>query len=681
MNPAYILLGFALTVAAAIASGALLFHRLGLRFSWPILFVAGACPLSLAIAFLSLAGFAQKGVFLAVAAIVIALAFVTRAHAAIAPLPAFPRWFWIGFAPFTVAYFLNAMAPEISPDGATYHLGVVNRYYEAHRMIPLPHNFYASLSQGVEMLFLFAWAFGRHSAAALVHFAFLCAIPLILADYGARKGYAFAGAFAGLLVYATPVAGMAGTNAYIDLAVAAAWLTLYIVLDGPETQRAIPAGMLAGFLYSAKYTAFLAILYVLWKLRRNVRSIAIACGVAAIFILPWVVRNWAWYGNPVAPMMNAWFPNPLISPAFEREWTAGLRTYGLTSVGQWAWNLFVSGDVISGSLGPVWLLAPLGFTQWPWILAAAAYPLNIGTRFLLPALPFLALGVGMKLARWPKVALVVLAAHLLLSWPYFLRWYASGWTLDRIYWRQALRIEPEESWLNFRSQEYRVARMIETHVPPGELVWVLSQVAEAYTLRPIAASYQSSFSLRVRDTFLTPMLNYYWPDWRHTVTLERPSRKIRLVQKTRNEKDRWSISDISPRPVRVRASTDDWLSHYAIDGNPYTRWQSGFRLTPGQWFELEYDRDVREINLRLTRDQFQLQMEVEGQNAKIVAEDWPELPASSRRWASETMRQFGVRYMVINSDDFGYDDIVRDPQAWNLTLIAERSSAKLFKLN
>jgi hypothetical protein len=681
LSPGYILFGFGFTVLSALAAGALLAHALRLRLPWPVAFVVGACPLSLIVTILALAGLAQKGVFLALGIALLAATSALDAHAWLDPLPPLPRWFWVGFAPFTLCYFVNAMAPEISADGATYHLGVVNRYYDAHRMIPLPYNFYGSLSQGVEMLFLFAWAFGRHSAASMVHFAFLVAVPLMLADFGARKGLVFASAFAGLLFYATPVAGMAGTNAYIDVAVAAAWFALFFVLDAAGERAAIPAGMLAGFLYSAKYTAFLAMAYVVWALRRKWRALAMASAVATVFLLPWLLRNWAWWGNPFAPLLNAWFPNPLVTSVFEHEWTRDLRTYDLQGAGEWAWNLFVMGDKISGTLGPVWLLAPLGFLEWPWVLAAAAYPLNIGTRFLLPALPFLAWGVGKFLSRWRKVALIILAAHLLLSWPYFLRWYANGWTLDRIYWRQALRIEPEESWLNHRSQEYRVARMIETHVPPGELVYVASQVAESYTLRPIAASYQSTFSLRIRDILLTPIYNSYWPAWRHEVLIQRPARRIRFVQTATHPGSRWSISEITPRPARVRASSDQWLLEYAIDGNPYTRWHSGVTLHPGQWFEMEYDENVERIVLRMTRDQFDAQMVVEGLEAETIAEDEGEPHGEMTRWASETMRQLGVRYLSITSDDFGYQEIVRDPTSWNLTLVAERGPAKLYKLN
>ncbi len=680
MKPAYILFGFLFTCASSLAAGSILFARLRLRLSWPVAFVTGSAILSLAVTLLSLAGFAEKGVFLGLGIALIAAAFALRARQSLSGLQ-IPRWFWIGFAPFTAAYFFNAMAPEMSPDGSTYHLGVVNHYYAAHRMIPLPDNFYASLSQGVEMLFLFAWAFGRHSAASLVHFAFLVTVPLMIADYGSRRGYADGAAFAGLLFYAAPVAGMAGTNAYIDLAVTAVWFALFVTLEDFQPSRAVPVGVLAGFLYAAKYTAFLGIVYLIWKLRRHRREAAIACGIAALFVLPWVLRNALWYENPVAPMMNAWFPNPLITAAFEKEWTQGLRSYGVTGFADWALNAFVMGDKISGSLGPVWALAPLGIFGGPWMLAAAAFPLNIGTRFLLPALPFLALGIGRVIGKWPRTAMTLAAVHLLLCWPYFLRWYATGWTLERIPWRQALRIEPEESWLNFKSGEYRIARMIETFVPPGELVFSFSQIAEAYTSRDVIASYQSTRSLRMRDTLFAPLLNYYWPSWIHDVELERPAKRIRLIQTQPSTNDRWSISEISPRPARVRASDSDWSSWYAMDGNPYTRWQSGVRLRPGQWFEIEYDRDVAALRLTLTRDQFQTLMRVERQDAAILIDEKTETPAALRRWASETARQLGVRYVVIGGDDFGYDDFVRNQADWNWTLIAERGPTKLFKLN
>ena len=73
-------------------------------------------------------------------------------------------------------YLAFAMAPEASPDGAGYHLGLVQRYLHEHGFVAITDNFYAAMPGGVEMLFLFAFAFGRHSAAAMVHFTFLVAL-------------------------------------------------------------------------------------------------------------------------------------------------------------------------------------------------------------------------------------------------------------------------------------------------------------------------------------------------------------------------------------------------------------------------------------------------------------------------------------------------------------------------
>ena len=70
-------------------------------------------------------------------------------------------------------YLIHAAAPEISPDGVAYHLGLVRRYYGAHGFPAITTNIYAYLSQGAEMLYLFAYAVGRHSAAKLVHLSFL----------------------------------------------------------------------------------------------------------------------------------------------------------------------------------------------------------------------------------------------------------------------------------------------------------------------------------------------------------------------------------------------------------------------------------------------------------------------------------------------------------------------------
>ena len=122
---------------------------------------------------------------------------------------------------FAIVYLVNAWAPEVSPDGAGYHLGLVARELRAHGFEPITTDIYAMLGQGVEMLFVPAFAIGRHSAAALVHFAFAIALALAILAYGRRIGKPWAGAAGALLTFASPIVGATGSAAYVDCATAA----------------------------------------------------------------------------------------------------------------------------------------------------------------------------------------------------------------------------------------------------------------------------------------------------------------------------------------------------------------------------------------------------------------------------------------------------------------------------
>ena len=112
--------------------------------------------------------------------------------------PRFPRLggaLLLVFAVYFVLYFFHAMAPEASPDGAGYHLSLVARYLREHGFVRITDSFYAAFPAGVEMLFLFAFAFGRHSGAAMMHLAFLVALAWQMFHYAQRAGFPAAGAY------------------------------------------------------------------------------------------------------------------------------------------------------------------------------------------------------------------------------------------------------------------------------------------------------------------------------------------------------------------------------------------------------------------------------------------------------------------------------------------------------
>ena len=95
--------------------------------------------------------------------------------------------------------------------------------------MPQTSSMYANLPQGMEMLFLFAFSFGKHSAATLVHFAFLCALPWMMLSYGRRFGMVRPFVLGAMLVFLSPVVGATGTSASNDAALACTLFGLFYI--------------------------------------------------------------------------------------------------------------------------------------------------------------------------------------------------------------------------------------------------------------------------------------------------------------------------------------------------------------------------------------------------------------------------------------------------------------------
>ncbi|HEY7389873.1 MAG TPA: hypothetical protein VH640_15255, partial [Bryobacteraceae bacterium] len=152
---------------------------------------------------------ARKGVFLGLGAIAVIACWRllpwlrSLKPARLDSVPIFFRWLFLAaYVLYGALYFRHALAPEISPDGGTYHLGFVNLWNHAHGL-PRIVDMYAALPQGMEMLYLFAFSIGRHSAAALTHFCFLMLLPVLMLLYGVRFGFPRGGAaVAAVIVFA-----------------------------------------------------------------------------------------------------------------------------------------------------------------------------------------------------------------------------------------------------------------------------------------------------------------------------------------------------------------------------------------------------------------------------------------------------------------------------------------------
>ncbi|HLK22707.1 MAG TPA: glycosyltransferase family 39 protein [Bryobacteraceae bacterium] len=730
-----ILFGASFTVATAWALGAILIGRLSLtlyRAEERLFgFLLGSACLSALMFALAALKMVRRGILLPCGMVLIGYAIYSGAlHAKGASFPPIPRLWKLTFAAafglFTVLYFFNALAPEVSPDGMAYHLGEVAKYARAHGFVRITTNMYGNLSQGVELLFLYAFLFGKHSAAALVHYAFFLCVTLLILSYGRRLEYPRVGVAAAIFFYASSVIGMDGTIAYNDVAVAAIAFGLFYLLQMWDRDRTakllVPIGILTGFAFSVKYTAVVAVPYALgfiawkqWRARQAVLRPALNVAlVAALFIAPWLLKNWIWVDNPFSPFANRVFPNPYVHIAFEEEYRKLEQTYGLTSRWQIPWEVTVNGNLLAGFFGPLFLLTPIalialrrpvGRQLW---LAAAIFALpfyaNVGSRFLIPAMPFVSFALALTFANVPSLLLMLAIAHAVSCWPPVekLYCYFSAWRLNNIPYRAALRIEPEAAFLRFRAPQYEEAQMIERLVPAGEKVLSFQQMADSYLSRESVVSYQAAFNEVAQDILWTPVFNSFQPTRLLTFRFPpRGLRAVRVVQTARAKDVQWGISELRiydganelPRSPewRLRAHPNPWDVQMAFDNSPVTRWRSWQVAEPGMFVEVNFGKaqTVSAVVVESSDEGYKTKIKLEGLDAQgnwsTILNDPVEtsrpITVNLRRTATEELKTRGIRYFLIEKGDFRADDFQVYANYWGIKCIGEvPSQAWLYRI-
>ena len=589
-------------------------------------------------------------------------------------------------AAYVVLYFINALAPELQPDAAGYHLGLVAEYLRRGRF-PARVGVYEIIPQGLEMLFLPAFAIGRHSAAKLVHLAFtLATVPLML-RIGRRLAVPDGASWgAAILYFCAPVVGVSGTSAYNDATLVFFVLcTFYLLLvwrDTHDMRYLMPAGLTAGFCYAIKMPGLivpiLAVIFVAVE-RRSIplRVLGPLAAASAAVILPWMLRALVMTGNPAAPLANWLFPNPYFHP---NTLTGTLTPATDIPLWRYPFELAVGGSLV-GIVGPAFLALPLGFIalrrragRLCWrtsVLLALPWVWNQGTRFLMPALPFLALAIMMAL---PNVLVwACLAVQSVGCWPQLAALYDSAhtWRLRGFPLAAALRIEPENDYLAARLGDYRIARIIQSGTRPRERVYSLISVAMSYTDREVLQFWHSaqaeSFidSLRVvsfdRDTPFYEVRAVWSPRLVWGVA-------VRAAQSSPAE---WCIHDLmlysggyrifgSPQ-WRLRAWPNVWELPLVFDENRATRWRSWRPIRAGMYVEAAFDRPQVLSGAVMTSHTpgFHVPFEFylrgpHGWRLITARPDIKQTPLGDLRMAAtRAIRAAGYQYLLVSSDNEG----------------------------
>jgi hypothetical protein len=728
-----ILFGALFTIATAWSLGMLLLRKLAPWFDaweWRLLaFVVGSAALSEIMFALSAARQVHRGVLLALGLASIGYAVYTGAFRStgkpFAPLTPLWRWVFIAaFAAFTWYGFFNALAPEHSSDGMAYHLSEVLIYRQAHGFPRITNDVYANLSQGMELLYLFAFDFGRHSAAALVHYSFLIALVFLVLSYGRRIGRPAVGVAGAIFTYTCPVVLRDATTGLIDVALPTVLFALFYLLQAWDERRAskllVPIGILAGFAYAVKYTGFLAVPYALgfvawkvWRARRPLLGPVLVIALsAAVMILPWMAKNWIEVANPFSPLANRILPNPYVHISFEDGWRRYLSTYGLTSRWQIPLEATLKGVQLGGFLGPLFLLTPLALLALRFregrqlllagLLLGSTYFGNIGTRFLIPMVPFVSLALALAVANLPWLLLALVAANVIACWPAMYRFYCSpgAWQLYEVPLKAALRLQSEDAYLS-QDSDYTVVRMMGRVVPPGDRIFAIGQGGRSYLPRELLTGYQSAANEVMQDILWTPVFQSFQP----ALSLKfdfppREFRRLRVVLKGGAPEEQWSMAEMRifdgsnelPRDPgwRLTAHPNPWEVQLAFDNSPVTRWRSWQPASPGMYVEVDFPRpqSATAVVVESSYDKVNTKIALEGMGTDgqwttvsdhPVISDHP-IRSSLRMAATAELKARGVQYVWVRAGDPDADDFFRYPAAWGLSLAGQENGGRLYRI-
>jgi len=617
-----------------------------------------------------------------------------------------PPW-WIAAVALIYAalYLIYAATPEVQPDALHYHLSIA---VEAARTGGFPQrvSFYDVLPQGMELLFAMAYSVGGEVAAKLVHLTFLAlTIPLLIALAGFLQLPAWMGWCAGLFYAITPVAGVSSLSAYNDAAVAFFGLATCHLLalwwHKQDPALLVSLGLCAGFCYAIKFTgglfAPLVLGAILYRKAAPWRTMAAMLVVAS----PWMIRAAVMTGNPFAPMFNRFFPNPYFHISSEQALSRYLRDYGGVQWLSLPWEVTLRGDVVQGLLGPMWLLAPLALLALrrpegraligAASVAGAGWLLNIGTRFLMPALPFLALALCMVLPR--TVMALLLAAHAVLSWPQVIPLWAkpNAWALDRVIPITA-EVRDEQQKMSY---ERALARLVESNTRPGDRIFDMANAPAAITRRDLLNAWQTAAGDRlVRCLHAAVPSREPLVEWRSVFT---PSIMGAVrVRYASGQAESAGIREIAlshgqrlmPNVLwSLAAWPNPWDAPLVLDRNRVSGWATWEPVKEGMYVEIELPPStISEI--RITADS-RLPLELYGKNG-----DWQRLPLPSvpfarpplnlRQPAIRLLRREGLTHVlaVEGTDGLGAigKNMVQNSADWDLRKVAGVGDVSLFEI-
>jgi hypothetical protein len=215
---------------------------------------------------------------------------------------------------------LSAFMPDYGWDAFTYHLALPERYLFTNGIVVSPYFAHSAFPLTVQMVYALALAVDPGPLAKLLHAEMGLLTVLVVAALAGRHTPR-AGALAALALLADPLFNWELGVAYTDLGAALFAVLALAALEERLAGGGAPAlrrcGVFAGACAATRYTAatvpvaLLAVLALAPLPRaRKLRDGAAIAALCLLMMAPWLARNLAFTGNPLAPALQGLFHQP-----------------------------------------------------------------------------------------------------------------------------------------------------------------------------------------------------------------------------------------------------------------------------------------------------------------------------------------------------------------------------------
>jgi hypothetical protein len=348
------------------------------------------------------------------------------------------RILWMFVFAVLVTEILLCLVPPTARDELTHHLAIPRLYVRSGKIIEVPMALYSYYPMLLDMLYTPWVAWGYDFVPKLIHCLYGFLTGLLLYAYSSRRMNSVYGLLGFLFFISLPAVLRIGHWAYVDLGTAFyAAASLFCLLRWREENHSawlIHAALASGFCAATKPNGLLALflltcvfIVVLARRPRESPLRRLSCCVsygliAALPLLPWLIKNWLQTGNPFFPLLGNFFPgSPTASEEGSAAAFAGLAIFAKRALlyGESWWEIaalplrvFIAGrddspQYFDGILSPILIL----FLPWAFkgkwreekvalftfalvYFAYAVFLADLRIRYILPIVPALVVLFG-----------------------------------------------------------------------------------------------------------------------------------------------------------------------------------------------------------------------------------------------------------------------------------------------